>query len=87
MKRSQTVTRRGFMQVTVAAAGAALSPAVRTQTNEPAARRPFTVETEHFWYREQAPGKYIDCQRGNQAFAYAEGKVFLSRDNMARRSK
>ena len=43
--------------------------------------QPISGETEHFWYRAQPPGKYIDSQRGNKAFAYAEGKVFLSQDN------
>jgi hypothetical protein len=37
--------------------------------------------TGHFWYRLQPSGRYIDSQRGNKAFAYAEGMLFLSNDN------
>ena len=37
--------------------------------------------TPHFWYRPQPPGPYIDCQRGNKAFGYLEGKALLSEDN------
>jgi len=37
--------------------------------------------TDHFWYRLQPEGPYIDSQRDNRAFGHAEGKVFLSEDN------
>ena len=37
--------------------------------------------TDHFWYRLQPPGRYIDSQRGKTAFAYADGMLFLSKDN------
>jgi hypothetical protein len=37
--------------------------------------------TEHFWYRLQPEGLYIDSQRGNKAFAHGDGKIFLSEDN------
>lgn len=38
-------------------------------------------ETDHFWYRLQPEGVYIDSQRDNKAFAYADGEVMLSEDN------
>ncbi len=38
-------------------------------------------ETEHFWYRLQPEGIYIDSQRENLAFAYRPGEVLLSEDN------
>ncbi len=40
-------------------------------------------ETDHFWYRPQPPGPYIDSQRKNKAFGYleAEGRILLSEDN------
>jgi hypothetical protein len=38
-------------------------------------------ETDHFWYRLQPEGIYIDSQLGNKAFAYADGRVMLSEDN------
>ncbi|MCK5804077.1 MAG: hypothetical protein KAI66_14675 [Lentisphaeria bacterium] len=37
--------------------------------------------TEHFWYRLQPEGPYIDSQRDNKAFGHADGKIFLSEDN------
>ncbi len=40
-----------------------------------------TFATEHFWYRLPPPGPYIDSQRGNLAFGYGDGHVFLSEDN------
>ena len=37
--------------------------------------------TDHFWYRPQPAGPYIDSQRDNKAFGFTDGKVFLSEDN------
>jgi len=37
--------------------------------------------TDHFWYRPQPAGLFVDSQRDNKAFGYADGKVFLSEDN------
>ena len=37
--------------------------------------------TDHFWYRPQPAGPYIDSQRKNKAFGYKEGTIFLSEDN------
>lgn len=42
---------------------------------------PDCTSNEHFWYRLQPPGRYIDSQRGNKAFAHAKGVVLLSEDN------
>lgn len=39
------------------------------------------AETDHFWYRLQPEGPYIDSQRDNKAFGYADGQVLLSEDN------
>ncbi len=39
------------------------------------------ASTDHFWYRLQPEGPYIDTQRDNKAFGYADGKIFLSEDN------
>lgn len=72
---SQHATRRSFLGVTAAGAGAML---VR---GAPASREPITGETDHFWYREQPIGKTIDSQRGSRAFAHAPGRIFLSEDN------
>ena len=37
--------------------------------------------TEEFWYRLQPAGPYVDSQRENRAFGYADGTIFLSEDN------
>ena len=37
--------------------------------------------TDHFWYRAQPAGPFIDSQRDNRAFGYTDEKVFLSEDN------
>ncbi|HOS93399.1 MAG TPA: hypothetical protein PLD23_02980 [Armatimonadota bacterium] len=37
-------------------------------------------ETDHFWYRLQPEGLYIDSQRDGKAFAHAPGRVMLSED-------
>ena len=39
------------------------------------------AETDHFWYRLQPEGVYIDSQRANMAFGHADGQVMLSEDN------
>jgi len=39
------------------------------------------ASTDHFWYRLQPEGPYIDTQRDNKAFGYGDGKIFLSEDN------
>ena len=56
----------------------------------PGARGPYAAETvapsdfpstEHFWYRPQPEGPYIDSQRDNKAFGFTDGKILLSEDN------
>ncbi|TWU20669.1 BNR/Asp-box repeat protein [Novipirellula galeiformis] len=37
--------------------------------------------TDHFWYRLAPEGPYIDSQRGNKAFGFGLGKIYLSEDN------
>jgi len=37
--------------------------------------------TDCFYYRLQPEGPYIDSQRDNRAFGFAEGKIYLSEDN------
>jgi hypothetical protein len=40
-----------------------------------------TFSTDHFWYRPQPEGPYIDSQRANKAFGFTDGTLFLSEDN------
>jgi hypothetical protein len=42
--------------------------------------QPQIASTEHFWYRLQPEGPYIDTQRDNKAFGLKEGRIFLSED-------
>lgn len=63
MKRALDPRLRQFL-ATAAAASASAAP-----------DSPRSGETEHFRYRERAPGRYIDSQRGSRAFAHADGKV------------
>jgi len=37
--------------------------------------------TDHFWYRQPSEGPYIESQRDNKAFGFADGMIFLSEDN------
>ena len=46
-----------------------------------AASPPTYPSTDHFWYRLQPEGPYIDSQRKNKAFGYTEGTILLSDDN------
>ena len=50
----------------------------RSAEDAPAAE---VASTEHFWYRLQPEGMYIDSQRGDKAFAHAGGEILLSEDN------
>ena len=37
--------------------------------------------TDHFWYRQPSGFPYIESQRDNKAFGFADGTIFLSEDN------
>lgn len=43
--------------------------------------QPQFSSTDHFWYRLQPEGPYIDSQRDNRAFGFGDGRIFLSEDN------
>lgn len=73
--------RSWFPRAAAALAGAALGLGAAAWAAASPAPAPIAGETPHFWYRAQPPGRYIDSQRGSKAFAYAEGKIFLSEDN------
>ena len=77
----QRVTRRRFLGTTTAAAGGVLLPPA---TGLPAALVCSPAEhpaTDHFWYRPQPAGPFIDSQRDNKAFGWLDGQVLLSEDN------
>ncbi|PIX44091.1 MAG: hypothetical protein COZ57_18080, partial [Armatimonadetes bacterium CG_4_8_14_3_um_filter_66_20] len=53
----------------------------RHERHDPMTAQQGIASTDHFWYRLQPEGPYIDSQRDNKAFGHADGKVFLSEDN------
>ena len=65
------------MGVTAATAGGILIPGTRGLGAKPAE----FPSTDHFWYRPQPAGVFVDSQRDNKAFGYADGKILLSEDN------
>ena len=78
MKHDTQRTRRQFLAAAAAAAGAGMMlPRSRGLAATDGVGR-----TDHFRYRLAPPdGPDIDSQRDNKAFAFGDGKVFLSEDN------
>ena len=74
MKHTSALDRRQFIGTTAAAVGGLFLSDASTLRAEPAS-------TEHFWYRLQPEGPYIDSQRDNKAFGFGDGKIFLSEDS------
>ncbi len=81
MASRSSMSRREFLGATAVTAGGMLVPGAVGWTADPADPLSNVGSTEHFWYRLQPAGRYIDAQRSNKAFAYAKGTVFLSEDN------
>src|SRR5688572_402263 len=77
MKTTVTVDRRRFvLSVTAVAGGILTTGRTRLRAADAAVR-----ENEHFWFRGQPDGPYIDSQRDSRAFGFGDGKIFLSDDN------
>lgn len=74
-----SLTRRRFLGATAVAAGGLLLPATRGPAAEPTASE--FPSTDHFWYRPQPAGLFVDSQLDNKAFGYTDGEVQLSEDN------
>jgi hypothetical protein len=81
MKPQRQLTRRRFLGVTAATAGGVLmaSPSGRGAESDVPSKD--FASTDHFWYRPQPEGLFVDSQRDNKAFGFADGNVFLSEDN------
>jgi hypothetical protein len=75
------INRRRFLGASAAAAGGALMLDARGWCSEPTAALPEFPATEHFWYRLQPEGPYIDSQRDSKAFGFSDDTIFLSEDN------
>lgn len=81
MTIKQQYTRRRFLGATAFACGGMLMAGARSSAVEPAVPVAGFPSTDKFWYRLQPAGRYIDSQRGNKAFAYADGTISLSENN------
>jgi len=80
MKGRSLITRRSF--VTSAAAGVSGFSIIGSRLRgAPTASGPDQGETDHFWYRLAPAYPYVDSQRGDKAFAFGGGKIFLSEDS------
>ena len=77
----QYVSRRGFLDASAMTAGGLLVAGSSAFGATAGAEDSEFPSTGHFWYRRQ-PGKiFVDSQRENKSFGFADGKVFLSEDN------
>jgi len=81
MTPQHQVTRRRFLGTTAAAVGGLLMTGAVASRADSAAPPSNIASTDHFWYRPQPAGMFVDSQRDNKAFGFADGKVFLSEDN------
>jgi hypothetical protein len=81
MTPQRQVTRRRFLGAAAVAAGGLLTPGPRRLAADPIPVPSDVASTDHFWYRPQPAGPYIDSQRDNRAFGFSEGTIFLSEDN------
>ncbi|MHB8902516.1 MAG: hypothetical protein ACYC6Y_27460 [Thermoguttaceae bacterium] len=73
------LTRRRFLGTTAATAGALFLPGTRALSAQPSSI-PEHPSTDHFWYRPQPEGPFVDTQRDNKAFGYSDDEIFLSED-------
>lgn len=75
------ITRRRFLRAAEATAGMMwMADVPGLAANRSNARSPL-ASTDHFWYRLQPAGPYIDSQRDNKAFGLSDATIFLSEDN------
>ena len=77
MKPQQRITSRQFLGTAAATAGGMMMVGARKLS---AATDEFP-SNDHFWYRPQPAGPYIDSQRDNKAFGHGDEQVLLSEDN------
>lgn len=77
----QRITRRRFLGTTAAMAGGVLISGTRRLEANGIVATPDLASTDHFWYRPQPAGPYIDSQRDNKAFGFDDATIFLSEDN------
>lgn len=78
--RSKSITRRQVLGASaVTGIGGILMPVLPLDLR---AALTDVQSNDHFWYRLQPEGPYIDSQRGSRAFGFDdEGTIYLSEDN------
>ena len=81
MIQRRHITRRGFLGATAASAGGILLQGAQRLDGGPVVETSEVNSTDHFWYRLQPAGAYIDSQRDNKAFGFDDATIFLSEDN------
>ena len=81
MKPRPRLTRRRFLGVGSATAGGILIPGVVGLRAGSIISPASFASTDHFWYRPQPEGLFVDSQRDNRAFGFTDGKLYLSEDN------
>ncbi|MHB8864991.1 MAG: twin-arginine translocation signal domain-containing protein [Pirellulaceae bacterium] len=74
-------TRRQFLGATAVAVCGMATNSLRAFDDGPVALPVDFSATEHFWYRPQPAGPYIDSQRSNKAFGFTDRAILLSEDN------
>ncbi len=77
----QALARRCWLSFAVAAACATWLVGQSGQAAEPDPAQGKISATDHFWYRLQPAGPYIDSQRDNKAFGHTDTEIMLSEDN------
>jgi hypothetical protein len=81
MTPTKHITRRRFLGTAAVAAGGVLMAGAVEPAPKAISAPPDWPSTDHFWYRPQPEGPYIDSQRDNRAFGFDDGGIFLSEDN------
>ncbi|MHB8866392.1 MAG: hypothetical protein ACYC6N_28740 [Pirellulaceae bacterium] len=81
MRPPSRVSRRRFLGVSTAAAGGLFMVRDAARGVDSVAPSSDFPSTEHFWYRSQPEGLFVDSQCENRAFGFSDGKLFLSEDN------
>jgi hypothetical protein len=77
----QQITRRQFLGATAVTTGGMLMPSLRRLDDNPTVAPSELASTDHFWYRPQLAGPYIDSQRDNKAFGFDDATIFVSENN------
>ncbi|MFO7902673.1 MAG: hypothetical protein ACQESR_27545 [Planctomycetota bacterium] len=75
------LTRRRFLDATLASAGGVLLGGGRPLLADATVTPGEASSTDHFWYRLQPDGPYIYSQSDDKAFGFSNDSVMLSEDN------